>query len=188
MKKRYFQFLLTFLLGAVLFAVSFALDCAIALAIRVIGVILALFSATLLIKGNESAPPPVNPDYKYAVKQSIMSSAEQKLFSLLRASVGREFEVFPQVALVSIVDKLTAGAYRNELFRIVDFVLADRRTYKLLLVIELNDASHNKKERAERDEKVKCILSRAGVKILTLTIENFQTVNLRHEVFSALGR
>jgi hypothetical protein len=186
MKKRYWQFLLVFTLGAVLFALSFAIDGGIVIAMRIVGFILAILSATLLLKNDDDNAPPVNPDYKYRVKESLTSPSEKKLFYLLKQSVGNQYEIFPQIALVSLVDKLTAGAYRNELFRVVDFVLADARTHKPVLVIELNDASHNKKDRRERDEKVKCILERAGLNMLTLSIENYDKVNLRREISLAI--
>ncbi|MBR2988088.1 MAG: DUF2726 domain-containing protein [Clostridia bacterium] len=191
MKKRYLQFLLVFTLGAILFALSFAINGVVAIVLRIVGFILAILSATLLIKSDEdesTQPPPVNPDYQYAVKQSLTSPSEQKLFYLLRQSVGNQYEIFPQIALVSLVDKLTAGAYRNELFRVVDFVLADPRTHKPLLVIELNDASHKRKDRQDRDAKVKCILERAGLNMLTLTTENYDKVNLRREVYLAIRK
>ena len=187
MKKKYLQFLFVFSLGAGLFALSFALSGGIDIGLRIVGFVLAILSATMLIKADDEVQaPPVNPDYKYAVKQSLTSPSEQKLFYMLRQSVGNQFEIFPQIALVSLVDKLTAGAYRNELFRVVDFVLADPRTLKPLLVIELNDASHQRKERQERDEKVKCILQRAGLNMLTLTTENYDKVNLKREIYLAM--
>lgn len=188
MKKK-LEFLLTFSIGILLFSLSFAFDGAMAIVSRCVGLVLALFSATLLLRSEEkSKEPVVNLNYEYQVKQSIMSPAEQRLYSLLKCVVGREFEIYPQMALISLVDKKTASSYRNELFRVVDFALVDVRNFKPVLVIELNDASHKRKDRMERDEKVKCILSRAGLNLLTLWVDDFEEMDLRREIYSALRR
>lgn len=60
---------------------------------------------------------------------------------LLRDLYGGRYEILAQTSLVSLVDKLNYNSYRNELFRIVDFVIADKE-FSPLVVIELNDSSH----------------------------------------------
>ncbi len=48
----------------------------------------------------------------------------------------------------------------------VDFVLADARTTAILLVIELDDRTHQQRDRRERDEFVDGVLGSAGVPLL----------------------
>lgn len=106
---------------------------------------------------------------KYARKKRIMTACEAEFFDTLKGIAAGRYEVFPQVALVSLVDKVTQSAYRNELFRIVDFVLADRNTFAPLLAVELNDSSHLKAERKLRDEKVAEICKKAKLPLVTFT-------------------
>lgn len=83
---------------------------------------------------------------------------------------------------------MSAASYRNELFRVVDFALFDRNTLKPLLIIELNDASHNRADRKERDEKVKCIAERAGLGVLTLHVGDMPFGRgLRKLIYTAIG-
>ena len=99
-----------------------------------------------------------------------MSAPERNAYELL-ADALPEYEIFPQIALVSVIDK-TNAAYRGELFRVVDFCAFTKGDLTPVLAVELNDASHNRADRKARDEKVKCILDRAGLPLLTLTLDD----------------
>lgn len=185
MKKRIIDFLLIVLLGTLTFALSFVWKEADAL-LKIIGVLLWALATAYLIYPQKKEEP-VNPEYRYAVKPSIMSAPELELYDILLGVVGSRGIVYPQMALISLLDKTTQSSYRNELFRIVDFVVCDRRTFKPLLVIELNDASHKRAERAMRDEKVRCILERAQLPLVTLTLDDLEDERaIRKKVLSAL--
>lgn len=185
MKKRIIDFLLIVLLGTLAFALSFVWKEADAL-LKIIGVLLWALATAYLIYPQKKEEP-VNPEYRYAVKPSIMSAPELELYDILLGVVGSRGIVYPQMALISLLDKTTQSSYRNELFRIVDFAVCDRRTFKPLLVIELNDASHKRAERAMRDEKVRCILERAQLPLVTLTLDDLEDERaIRKKVLSAL--
>lgn len=80
-------------------------------------------------------------------------------------NVSNDYIVIPQIPLASIVRKIN-GKYRSELNRIIDFGIFDKN-FNLLLLIELNDASHNKPNRIDRDLKVKKILNDCYIKLIT---------------------
>ena len=91
---------------------------------------------------------------------------------------GENFELYPQVALSSIVQKDPAAAVRknrkgqeipnlNELFRSVDFLVTDS-VFCPLLVVEINDRSHNVQARRSRDDDLKTICREAGLPIIFL--------------------
>ncbi len=191
MKNRLIEFLLISLLGATLLAFSFVVAGSAVWWLRILGIVLILAGvATLIIKhdsGENEKPEPINKEYGYAVKDTFMTAPERELYARLIKTVGGDFEVFPQVALVSLVDKTTFNSFRNELFRIVDFALCDKKSLKPRLIIELNDASHKRADRIERDEKVKCILERAGLNLLTVTTdERLDDKTLKRRIYSAL--
>ena len=50
----------------------------------------------------------------------------------------------------------------------IDFMLCNRENLYPLLIIELNDSSHNQTDRKERDDFVKTVLEKAGYKIAFL--------------------
>lgn len=174
-------------MGAAAFALSFLNLGAAVWWLRIGGIVLFILPGVSLLLTKEKKAEPVNEQYRYAVKESFMTEPERRLYARLLRAVGSDFEVFPQVALVSLIDKVNFGSYRNELFRIVDFALCDRRTLKPRLIVELNDASHNRADRIARDEKVRCIAERAGLHVLTLTPEDdFDDRTLRKRVYGAL--
>ena len=123
-------------------------------------------------KREEQEPPKPLPEYRR--KSAVMTHPEIYAFGLLRELFGEKYEVFPQVALVSVIDKLTQNSYRNELFRVIDFMIASKDTFSPLILIELNDSSHGRSDRAERDRKVREICERAGLPLVGFTPAEFR--------------
>ena len=161
--------LIVFGVGAACFALSFAFSGVADVALKVAGVALVIISAIGLLPPKTAEP--VNPEYRYKVRSTpFMSAPERNAYELL-ADALPEYEIFPQIALVSVIDK-TNAAYRGELFRVVDFCAFTKGDLTPVLAVELNDASHNRADRKARDEKVKCILDRAGLPLLTLTLDD----------------
>ncbi len=104
---------------------------------------------------------------KYVRKGAFISRPEYDFLLTLRQICPDKYEVVPQVALVSVIDKKTNTSYRNELFRICDYCFCDRDTFEPLLLVELNDSSHNRQDRKDRDEKVAAICADAKLPLVT---------------------
>lgn len=121
---------------------------------------------------------------KYAKKDCLMTPPEQALMRVLEGLFGARFRILPQIALISLVDKLNYTSYRNELFRVVDFVVVSP-DFVPLVVVELNDKSHLRADRRERDAKVAEILQKASLPLVVLTPENASDVAF---VKRAVGR
>lgn len=105
----------------------------------------------------------------YRRKSTYISRAEWEFLQVLRNVVGARYEVCVQAPLVSVIDKVSGGAFRNELFRVVDYLIVDSVSYEPLLLVELNDASHNRADRRERDRKVAEICADAGMPLVAFT-------------------
>ena len=75
--------------------------------------------------------------------------------------------IVPQVNLASVIQKVSDSRFNTELFRNIDFGIFNADYSKLLLLIELNDASHNDYHRKKRDIKVHDICNKAGIKLIT---------------------
>ena len=103
---------------------------------------------------------------KYEAKEAFITECEKKFFDAIKAIVGENYIVQPQINLASIVNKVTADRYRNELFRNIDFGVFDK-SYKLLVLIEINDPSHDRSDRKDRDDKVKKICEEASIPLVT---------------------
>lgn len=109
--------------------------------------------------------------YQYLRKDFILTQSEREFFEVLLASVENKYHVFPQVHLDVILNHKVRGqnwfgAFRHIDEKSVDFVICDKVYIKPLLAIELDDKSHEREDRIERDEEVERILNEAGMPLL----------------------
>ena len=116
---------------------------------------------------------------KYERKTAMLTRPEYNFLLTLRQVAPSKYEVIPQVALVSVIDKKTNNSYRNELFRVCDYCFVDCDTFEPLLLVELNDRSHLRADRQERDAKVAAICADAKLPLVTFWLDgdlSFATV------------
>lgn len=102
---------------------------------------------------------------RYVVKERLMSVTEYEYFKIINSFFGDEYLILPQINLASVIDKVGDG-YRTELFRNVDFGIFDYN-YRPILLIEINDNTHFRKDRIERDKKVNEICKKAKLPLIT---------------------
>ena len=106
---------------------------------------------------------------KYTIKKSQMSECEKYFYDILTKHFSSDYDIHPQVPLSSIVEKEKSFSreYQNELNRVIDFGIFNRETSEPLLLIEINDKTHNQSSRKELDKKVQYICNSAGIKLIT---------------------
>lgn len=100
-------------------------------------------------------------------KKNIMTDYEYKFYLILKELEKYNYKVIPQVNLATIVEKVNNKKYYTELFRNIDFVIFNEDLTDVLLLIEVNDVTHNTKKRKSRDIKVKSICANAGLNLIT---------------------
>ena len=122
------------------------------------------------------------------------SIAERSFFECLRQALGDEFHIFAKVRLRDLV-YLPPGvqdrqAWTNRVCqKHVDFVLCGRQKVSPLLVIELDDKSHEREDVQERDTAKDTILHAAGLPIFRVPARRtYSTRELREVISGALGR
>ena len=101
----------------------------------------------------------------YTTKPLMMDS-EKSFFKKLLPLSQYGVNILPQVPLSSVVKKNGDYKWQSELYRTIDFGIFDNE-YNLLLLVELNDASHQKRERYLRDKRVRQICADVGIKLRT---------------------
>ena len=111
--------------------------------------------------------------YHYKKRDFFLSRAEHECYDALVAAIGNEYLVFAQVHLPTLIDNKVVGqnwraAFRHISEKSVDFVLCDKAYISAKLAIELDDKTHERPERQERDREVERILQEAGVPLLRL--------------------
>ena len=95
----------------------------------------------------------------YKPKRYIITLNELRFYEIL-LEIAKELDLmlFTQVSLYNIIemrenlDYSTRQTYFNKIAsKSIDFVLVDKKNCRIKLCIELDDTSHNKKNRIERD-------------------------------------
>ena len=114
-------------------------------------------------KKEEPKRPP-KPLYE---KKPLITANERAYQQAIWRNVPAGYRVIPQICLASIIQKNYNNKFVNELFRIVDFGIFDE-SYKPIVLIEINDSSHYEPQRVARDYKVKDLLEKANIPLITL--------------------
>lgn len=114
--------------------------------------------------------------FPYELKSNYLTPAELSFLTVLKSAVNGRYEIIPQVALKSIIKVKNSVKdfyiYFNKIDRkVLDFVLFERINYKPLLIIELDDSSHNQFDRKERDYFVDKVVSTAKIPILHIPVK-----------------
>lgn len=98
-------------------------------------------------------------------QKNFMTGCELNFYDKIK-ELEVDYKIVPQINLATIIQKRNKG-YINELFKNIDFAIFTNDYKQLLLLIELNDKSHNKRNRKNRDLKVKNICNDVNIKLIT---------------------
>lgn len=128
----------------------------------------------------------------YFVREDFFSAAEASFFRVLKTVVGENLIICPKVSLAEIfyVSHPEVNLpYFNKINRKhVDFVLCSPKTLKPVLAIELDDSSHQRADRVERDEFVDDVFATAGLRLIHVPVQRaYSTEELRSLLQEAFG-
>ena len=132
------------------------------------GCLFAIFSKLF---GSTSADGTSTDAFPYRRKDYLLSKAERSFFGVLQDAVGDQYLIFAMVRLADLI-YIPRGteSRQSHLNRIIskhiDFVLCDPKTVRPLLAIELDDSSHNRADRKDRDAFVNDALDAADLPLL----------------------
>lgn len=102
-----------------------------------------------------------------------MTNREEKFFRTLQEIFAEKCFVIPQVHLSAFLDHKIKGqnwksAFQHINGKSVDYVLLRRSDLTILCAVELDDPTHNTKERAERDAEVERVLHQAKILLVRI--------------------
>jgi len=104
--------------------------------------------------------------------KKVLSPWEQRAIKMLMDQLSPALHLCPQVRLADIVnvESTNRSAWRSALNRIacksVDFVVMDLQSGTPIMVIELDDRSHSRADRRERDALVNEVLRAASIPLV----------------------
>ena len=133
----------------------------------------AVFAAIFLLLRMYSAPAPM----PYFKRPSLVTKSELRFHKSLHKAVLDDFEIFAMVRIADLirVEKGSANGRKwlnKILSKHIDFVLCDPRSLEPVVCIELDDDSHNRPDRIERDKFVNDAFDAADLPLLRIPVES----------------
>jgi len=134
-------------------------------------VVVAAVVVPLILKQIGGGRPAAAANLPYRKKDYLLTAAERSFYEVLCSVLDGQLLVFTKVRLADLVYMPKGTANRQAHFnriqsKHVDFVLCTRDKLSPVLVIELDDASHEEEARRDRDTFVDAALTAAGLPIL----------------------
>jgi len=154
--------------------------------ILIIGVFLFIIVAVLNLLGLT----PGRKGSNYTKRQSLLTAEELRFYNVLRDCINGKAEIFVQVRLADIFTVKKMGDKKEEhghLNRIkaksIDFVICDNQSLRFLFAIELDDKTHNRRSRQERDTFVNKLFEDNNLPLLRIqTQSNYNTESIRSKI------
>jgi len=125
-------------------------------------------------------------EFPYLLRDDFLSRAELSFYLVLKNTLTDRALISPKVGLADLFyvksnDPSKFRTYTNKIDRKhVDFLLCDPKTVKPILGIELDDKSHQKSDRKERDAFVEQVFKAASLPLVRIkTQRSYSTKELK---------
>lgn len=140
--------------------------------------ILFFLVVDIFLKKNKTQTEEVKlQDYPYTAKWNFMTPSELKFFKMLEQVVEDKYYIVPQVNLSNLLYlakwQQNYNSYRSKIDKkSIDFVLFTKDEYKFHLAVELDDPTHEREDRIQRDEFVNEAMKKAGLRLIRCKLMN----------------
>ncbi len=151
-------------------------------------VILAILSSLLKGKLRRSS---IN-NYAYQKKEYLLTKPEHEFFQTLETIIGNQYYIFPQIHLSSLLKHNLKGQnWKGALSHIdrksVDYVICDKTYLSPLLIIELDDKTHDRNDRRDRDEAVEQILQNSHLPLVRVPNTDINKIEeIKEKIYQVL--
>lgn len=144
-----------------------------------------LTGLALLIKSRPNANKSnVLSFHSYKEKGALLTAAELQFFNVLKKSVANNETIFAKVRQADILEVVHIkkdSHFWKSFNRIsqkhVDFVLCDSETSQPLIIIELNDKSHYRQDRINRDIELREAIRNTKIKLVEIRVSSYYTID-----------
>lgn len=130
-------------------------------------------------------------DYAYKKREYLMTERERKFYRKLFNVFGKFYFIYPQLHFSALLDhRMKSQNWQGALSRIqrksVDYVLCTT-DFKIVAAIELDDKTHDKIERQQRDAFVDSICAQAGLPLVRFrNIESITDEQIKNNILLAI--
>ena len=150
-----------------------------------VGVVIAVLLLLRMYPGGKSMP--------YRARPALVTKAELRFYKSLQRAVQDDWEIF---AMVRIADLLRVEDWAKNkrkwvnkiLAKHIDFVLCDPGSLQPVCCIELDDSSHQRKDRIERDQFVDQAFYSADLPLVRVPVRGkYLSREIRELIDDAMG-
>jgi very-short-patch-repair endonuclease len=151
-------------------------------------VVLVILAVLGLLHQLQQAPPK-----PYQRRGRLLTKAELRFLRALEICVQERWRIFAMVRMADLLqvagDVRARQAWQNKInCKHIDFVLCDPEDLNVVMAIELDDASHQRADRQERDRFVNEAFLSAGLPLLRVPLENaFDIKQLKEMIEQAVA-
>lgn len=125
-------------------------------------------------------------------KKSLLSQYETKLYNILLELINcpdfSNLTIISKIRLADLIEsnnKYSYSDFNKIKSKHIDFAFCDKHTLMPLLLIELDDNSHNQYERRQRDDFVNQSLVQSGYKVLR--IKNIDKERIKMQLYEIIN-
>lgn len=130
---------------------------------------------------------------RYVQRGELLTPAEREFYAAVEAAIGGLFRVFPMVRVADVIgveaDRQSfLPAFNRISAKHFDFVICESQSLRPVAALELNDASHQRPDRRQRDEFLRSVCAEAGLPLLEFAPRrSYKLESLRQQLYTALG-
>ena len=138
-------------------------------------VIVLLIAERIINKRDKEEIKTLNVDSFYK-KEYLLTQTELKLYKLLKQITDKmDLTLFCQVPMYELVNCNSFKDFAKIKSKSIDFVITEKNC-KIKLCIELDDYTHNRNKRIERDNFVNKVFEKIGTKLIRIKVQNYYNI------------
>jgi very-short-patch-repair endonuclease len=136
------------------------------------------------------ARPEPEPELPYHLRDDFLSNAEKSFFHVAKTVLGEYFVICPKVNLHDLFFVTNRRENQGAVNRInrkhIDFLVCKPKSMEPVFAIELDDSSHRRKSRRERDAFVDAVFETAGLPLLRIPAQRTYDTQALAEQFKSV--
>ena len=138
-------------------------------------VIILLIAERIINNRNTEEIKTINVDNFYK-KEYLLTQTELKLYKILKQITDNmDLTLFCQIPMYELVNCKNFKDFAKIKSKSIDFVITEKNC-KIKLCIELDDYTHNRYNRIERDVFVDKVFEKIGTKLIRIKVQNYYNI------------
>lgn len=157
-------------------------------------ILIAIAVAAVAVKRKSRSSSKAS-EFPYVKQDTLLTDAERSFLGVLEQAAGDRFRIYAQVRLADLLavksgtDKSRRASAQNKInSKHADFVLCNSKTLEIVCAIELDDSSHQKASRKDRDAFLEMACATAGLPLAKFPAKSgYVVAEVRAEIYALLG-